>query len=165
MTIDKIIFLDIDGPMIPTTSILLDRNASWSQTLDGRCVRVLHLILKKSGAKVVFNSTHNRMLYDEPEGLLKIMEEDGVSSPGLVKRFIDAGFEDYLHSEVCTIYPDLDRLAAINLWLSENGSTEDTLWVAFDDVFLNDDRAYLTSYSLGIGSGEYNHAAFYLGFK
>lgn len=38
---EKIIFLDIDGPMIPYTSFLFNRHASWEQVLDERCVAVL----------------------------------------------------------------------------------------------------------------------------
>ena len=60
---DKIIFLDIDGPMIPYTSFLFNPHASFDQVLDDRCCRVLHKIIEASGAKIVFNTTHNTMLY------------------------------------------------------------------------------------------------------
>ena len=154
MTPDKIIFLDIDGPMIPYTSFLFNTHASFDQELDDRCVKVLRKIIDASGAKIVFNTTHNTMLYPS--------ETDTV--PGLINQFTKVGFAADIHPTVCTIYPDVDRKTAILRWLNENGS-EGRKWVVLDDVEIRDVRAYLTDADLGIGIGEYNHCAEWLEFK
>lgn len=155
---EKIIFLDIDGPMIPNTSFLFDRHASWRQVLDDRCIKVLHKILEKSEAKIVFNTTHNLMLEERGE------IGDTTYTPGLLQRFYDAGFKDYIHKHHSTQYPSISRYDAIIDW-RERHSKEQDLWVAFDDVKIDHKRAYLTNPDLGIGFGEYNHAAKYLMFK
>lgn len=146
----KIIFLDIDGPMIPMTSYIFNRNASWQQELDSRSVEILHHIVKKSGAYIVFNSTHSRML-----------EADlAVNSPGLIQRFKDAGFSNYLHMDICTKYPDIPRLKAIEEWLSRH--PEVTRWVALDDAEILDERAFLVNPNYGIGFNEVQHCFYYL---
>lgn len=149
---EKIIFLDIDGPMIPNTSFLFHKNPSFDQILDDRCIAVLKKIIEKSGAKIVFNTSHNRLLFPS-----KI-------APGLHKRFLEAGFGENLHEYYHTTYPDVGRLTAIRHWLHEYG-TPNLLWVAFDDIPIDHKRAYLTDSNLGIGWGEYQHSARYLQFK
>ena len=148
-----VIFLDIDGPIIPYTSFLFNAHASWEQELDQRCCRVLHKIIGASGAKIVFNTTHNTMLHPR----------DGDSIPGLIPQFEAAGFGPHLHEVVHTVYPHVDRLTAIMDWLHNNG--KDRQWVALDDVKIAHERAYLTDADLGIGFAEYNHCAQWLGFK
>ena len=151
---DKIIFLDIDGPMIPYTSFLFNPHASFDQVLDDRCCRVLHKIIEASGAKIVFNTTHNTMLYPT----------DGYKTPGLINQFEAAGFGPHIHETLCTSYPSYDRKTCIMEWLHKN-SSKDRQWVAIDDVKIDHERAYLTDADLGIGIGEYNHCAKWLGFK
>ena len=151
---DRVIFLDIDGPMIPYTSFLFNAHASLEQRLDDRCIRVLRLILDRSGAKIVFNTTHNRMLHPEAG-------ERG--APGLLHQFAMAGFADDIHPANCTIYPDVDRLTAIRSWLAPRPS--DTVWAALDDVSIADPRACLVDADHGIGIREYNHCATVFGYK
>lgn len=147
----KIIFLDIDGPMIPLSSYIFTRNPSFDQILDDRCVDVLHAVIAASGAKIVFNTTHNRML--DPTD----------TWPGLRGVFHYRGFTpEYFAAVDHTLYPDVDRLTAIKKWQAENGEAN---WVAFDDAPIDDERAYPTLFEYGIGMGEYNHAAEYFGFK
>lgn len=149
---DKVIFLDIDGPMIPYTSFLFNNMASFDQELDTRCVAVLRKIIDASGAKIVFNTTHNRHLH----------QEDGF--PGLINQFVAAGFGDDLHEDMHTVYPDVDRLTAINEWLDRN-KTDNMLWVALDDVKIDHKRAFLVNADHGIGIDAYNHCAKWLMFK
>lgn len=37
----KVIFLDIDGPMIPATYLLVDRNASWHRKFPETTIAVI----------------------------------------------------------------------------------------------------------------------------
>lgn len=150
---EKVIFLDIDGPMIPYTSFLFNVHASFDQELDTRCIKVLKKIIEESNAYIVFNTTHNRMLYPS--------QQDKI--PGLINQFEQHGLGDRIHKTVCTVYPDTDRLTAIRHWLSSNNP--DANWVALDDVKINHDRACLVDADLGIGMREYNHCAQWFGYK
>lgn len=154
--VNKIIFLDIDGPMIPAVSYLEDKNASFKQLLDSRSVRLLTEIINRSGAKIVFNSYHNKVLGPSSNGL----------TPGLIKRFEDVGLLDAIHETKSTKYPYFvrDRLLAIHEWLHQFGEEGD-LWVALDDQKIDHKRAYTTSFDDGIGMGEFNHCAKWLQFK
>lgn len=155
---DKVIFLDIDGPMIPYTSFLFNVKASFDQILDERCCKVLRLIIDNSGAKIVFNTTHNTMLDRQ-------VNRKGVeNTPGLIQRFVDAGFGDDIHEALHTDYPNVNRLDAINNWLQKN-QTPNMLWVALDDAKIDHKRAFLVHPDHGIGIDAYNHCANYLMFK
>lgn len=154
---DRIIFLDIDGPMIPYVSFLFDKHASLDQVLDDRCVKVLHLILKKSRAKIVFNSYHNNYF---TEGLASS------KSPGLLRRFQVAGFGDHIHPTQKTLFPygadgrsKLSRLDAIRIWLGQNGNHN---WVVLDDEHIEHERAYRVNPEYGIGMSAYQHCAEWL---
>lgn len=143
-----VIFLDIDGPMIPARSFIFDINPSFNQILDAMCVKVLRAIIDRTNAQIVFNTTHNRTLFQSEYG------------PGLLARFADAGFSHDIHDDNHTIYPDVDRTTAIREWLSRHPDVKN--WVAFDDVEISDDRAFLTDPDHGIGWGEYQHAKLHL---
>lgn len=134
--------------MIPYTSFLFNPNASFDQDFDERCLRVLHCILDNTGAKIVFNTTHNRHLYPSK------------TIPGLLNQFGKAGFSEYIHERHRTIYPDKSRLTAINEWISL--SENEIVWVALDDAELSDDRACFVDADLGIGIREYNHCLVHL---
>lgn len=136
----RIIFLDIDGPMIPVRAFVSNRHASIEQDLDPGSVKALRAIVTATEAKIVFNTTHNRML------------------PSLLDRFAAVGFLRTfdIHDDCHTLYPDLDRLTAIREWLHRHPEVEH--WVAFDDAKIEDERAFLTSFEHGIGFGEYEHA-------
>lgn len=154
----KIIFLDIDGPMIPSTSFLMDTplgNPSYEQILDDRCVMVLHKIIKDTGAKIVFNTTHNQNLYSTDE-------TSGGWLPGLVGQFEKAGFKDHIHQHNCTKYPHYDRLTCIKVWLRSQPIEEDIRWVALDDVKMLDKRCYLVNEEYGIGISAYEHCLYWL---
>lgn len=141
---ELIIFLDIDGPMIPTREYLFNPHASIDQNLNVECLRVLRHVLEKTGARIVFNTTHNR------------------NGERLVSRFKEAGFTQPadIHEDCHTLYPDIDRLTAIREWLGRHPEVEK--WVAFDDCPIKDSRAYPTDADHGIGWNEYQHAAQHL---
>ncbi|WP_103171586.1 HAD domain-containing protein [Paracoccus sp. SY] len=142
---DSILFLDIDGPMIPMRAYIFDRMASHDQLLDIACINVLRAVVDDTGAKIVFNTTHNRFLHSNGK------------YPGLLGRFAAAGFHVGfdIHDDCHTLYPDLDRLTAIREWLHRHPGHE---WIAFDDCQIDDPRAFLTDSKHGIGWDEYQHA-------
>lgn len=165
----KIIFLDIDGVMIPAITHLQHQHASMRQILDPRAVWVLKEILNKSGAKIVFNTTHNYDLFadsDWPAGAL--------STPGLIARFEAVGIgNDYIHTKMCTQYPNPDphpnkelsrRLVSIYQWLTAHGQGV-TKWIALDDEKIDHENAILINPFDGLGYEAYNAASEILGFE
>jgi len=168
---DKIIFLDIDGPMIPGTHYLVNKMASFEQDFCPRCVMVLRKILEKSNAKVVFNSTHNLHLYPDKK----------IGMPGLLTAFEQYDLTKYLHPSIKTVYPaqtrsDLvprdctpsPRLIAIYEWLHNHYDMSEpnrVLWIAFDDEKIDHKRAITVDFDAGLTMKEYDHAGKYLNFS
>jgi len=111
----KVIFLDVDGTMIPTTMA----EASWSRRFLPETVLLLNEICIVSGAKVVFNTTHSLPLENAPD------IEQAIVAQGLSPN--------HLHvADLKTRYPEiLDRKAAVKEWLDRHPET--TEWVALDD--------------------------------
>ncbi len=146
---ERIIFLDIDGVMIPERAFIWDARARYKQLLDPMCVRVLRRIIKETGAKIVFNSAHNSMLQAD------------AFSPGLIERFREKGLGAHIHEDGVTMFPNLrlDKLSAIRGWLFGRSIES---WVALDDVQINDDRAIMVDPKHGLGLDEYQHARRYL---
>jgi len=115
---NRVIFLDIDGPIIPYSMFLVDRMASFNRIIPPITVAVVREICKRADAKVVFNTTHNTPF-------------DGVDDIEIA--LVKAGLpEDYIHPDMKTRYPQIPRDQAVLEWLSRHPETED--WIAFDDV-------------------------------
>ena len=154
----NIIFLDIDGPLIPTISYLFDLHASINQNLNLQCVNILKKIIEKSGAKIVLNTTHNHMLHE------RISTEGKLVWPGLLNKFKEVGLYEHLRDEnFHTNYPNAkNRLSAINTWLDQNGNA---IWVALDDAYIDHPNAYLIDQSIGIDLRAYNFCAEKFNFK
>lgn len=160
--VEKIVFLDIDGPMIPTSWYLQNNMASLDQDFSPQCVAVLKELIDRSGAKIVFNSTHSRDLY--PRG----HEKD--KYPGLIPQMKKFGFtDDNFHQNIRTNYPNgSDRLDCIEAWLAVNKeitNAKETLWVAFDDALMEHKRAIWVDPDFGLGLPHFNRAATLLNFK
>jgi len=115
----RVVILDIDGPMIPSTHVLCDPMAAWDRTFPATTIRVIGLLCERSGARIVINSTHNDPM---PE------------APDIVDAMIAHGVDpDHFHpTEPLTAYPRLDRKAAAFDWLARHPEVVD--WVGYDDV-------------------------------
>jgi len=114
----KIIFLDIDGPMIPSGMFLIHRNASFERQFSPLCIAVANEMCRVTGAKIVLNTTHNRELHGVPN------IDQALIQQGLVAT--------HLHPiDRHTRYPDLARNLAIKEWLAQHDEVEE--WVAVDD--------------------------------
>ena len=143
-----ILFLDIDGPMIPARSFIFNHLASINQELDETCVKILLKIIEENDIQIVLNTTHNLHLEPDPS----------LGSPGLLNVFEEVGLAKYLHPSISTDYPHIyPRILAINKWLNDNPGHLNN-WIAFDDAEIPHERAYLTSFDHGIGIGEFIHA-------
>lgn len=117
-----IIFLDIDGPVIPNTMFFFDGAASQNRTMSNAAIGILNWICKKSGAKIVTNSTHNNYVTQDGENLRDALIRNGLE-------------ESHLHSSWHTVYniSSDSRMRSIEYWLMKN-HMEDIKWICFDDM-------------------------------
>lgn len=160
----RIIFLDIDGPVIPSSQFFVDKHASYSRVFAPSCLAIVKRLLEDADAKLVTNSTHNvldRCLdWDVPDGARFDLRQDLVAA-GIPKERI--------HDDWRTLYPhggkfsgSINRLDAINAWQAENGEAD---WIAFDDCDFGHERLILVDYDYGISTPHYNKAAEIFGIK
>lgn len=147
----KVIFLDIDGPMIPATMFLVDKMASWHRLFPATTVAVMNRLCADTGAKIVFNTTHNEAM--------KNVDDIEVA---LVKQGLDAA---HLHpSDLKTAYPDERRGAAVKTWLAKH--PEVTTWIALDDSrFTDEPNLIWVDPDAGLHVGHLNAALYKLGGK
>lgn len=115
----RVVILDIDGPMIPSTWVLCHGMAAWDRTFPETTIRVMNVLCERSGARIVINSTHNTPREDAPD---------------IVDALVAHGLEPaHLHpTDPLTRYPDLSRLDAAQDWLTRHAEVVD--WVGFDDT-------------------------------
>jgi hypothetical protein len=115
----RVVILDIDGPMIPTTHVLVEDMAFWDRRFPAGTIAVMNTLCAESGARIVLNTTHNTPRSDAPD-----------IEKALVAQGLDPA---HLHpSDPKTRYPDLRRAEAATDWLARH--PEVTEWVAFDDA-------------------------------
>jgi hypothetical protein len=147
----KIIFLDIDGPIISSGCYGIDHMCSMRRTvMNTNAIGYLNLLCKFTDAKIVTNSSHN--YHDTPRyGIDSDSLEPVVQSHNnLMQDLIQHGVKkEYFHEKWVSKYPyisskmdydnhnysDLNRLVAINDWIKENGECD---WVCFDDIKFTD---------------------------
>lgn len=148
-TTERILFLDIDGVMIPGWMYLFNREAGLELNMDNRAFRILDKLYNETGCRLVFNTTHNL-------GINRIIERFKLSNFEVGKQ---------IHEKYSTRYPHIDcRLSSIQLWLTNNG-TKDTKWAALDDAKIDHENAYSITPGNGIGLEEYNHCLTCFGMK
>lgn len=139
---ERVIFLDIDGPMIPTTMFLWNPSASFARQFPKTTLGAMNYLCRKSGAKIVLNTTHNTPANDAPD------IEVSLAAQGLNP--------DHFHDDLKTRYPALPRDVAVKEWLAEHPGVD---WVAFDDVrFTEDDRLIWIDPDQGITTAHVNQA-------
>jgi hypothetical protein len=157
---NKIIFLDIDGPVIPTTVSIY--NSMFRLKHNSNAIIYLNKLCKKTGAKIVTNTMHN--INDYVDGNIK---------DDLIKWGIK---EEYFHESWKTIFPlinykeinskirGIGRLHAIDLWLVEQKDIDN--WVCFDDrYFTTLPNLIHIEDGLGIKKEHYDYALKFLGKK
>ena len=147
----KIIFLDIDGPMIPATMFLIERDCSFERKFPPTTIAVLNEICKRTEAKIVFNTTHNTPF-------------DGV--PDIEVALVNQGLnKDYLHpTDLKTQYPQYPRDLAVKVWLRRHPEVTD--WIALDDVrFTEEPNLIWVDPDAGLHTGHLQSAIEKLGGK
>jgi hypothetical protein len=148
---NKIIFLDIDGPIITSnlSAFQIDRSQHNPKTIEN-----LLSLVYLTGAKIVTNTMHNAVDY-KGNNIKQDLVKWGIS-------------ENSFHQDWKTTYPFVDytklpstrkgigRLIAINDWLEKN---KDHNWICFDDRnFTDDPRLVLIDATTGIGNKEIQKA-------
>jgi hypothetical protein len=147
----KIIFLDIDGPMIPATMILVDRMASERRLFPPTTIAVLNRLCSATGAKIVLNTSHS---------------ESAAPVPTIEEALVSHGFKtDYFHlSDRKTEYPRMPRHEAVKDWLGRHPEVTD--WIALDDSrFTDEPNLIWIDPDAGLHLGNLNEALKRLGAK
>lgn len=138
---NKIVFLDIDGPVIPYGCYFVNRNASYERVFSNTAIGYVKKLLELSDAKLVTNSMNN--FYDRIEEIFH--ERDSFSDYTITHTLRDdliaAGIpEDAFHNDWRTNLSGGSkpgpnpRLDAIYGWIKKNEFYgEDKIWIDFDD--------------------------------
>lgn len=148
----RVVFLDIDGPVIPTPMYFIDGMCSFDRSVVSTIsIGWLRHLLKLSNAKIVCNSAHNYHETDvhDPIKPSRDLKDD------LIKHGIP---EQYFHQDWRTKFPNPTvikmsdhrsrRIIAIEEWLRDNGDAD---WVGFDDEpYTTDKRLVHIDFDRGI---------------
>lgn len=145
----KVIFLDIDGPMIPATMFLLNRMCSHERQCSPLAIAVMNRLCQNTGAKIVFNTTHNKN-WDGVDSIETALVAQGLNS-------------DHIHpTDPKTTYPFNRRDVAVTTWLAKHPEVTD--WVALDDAkFTDKENLILVEPDGGLHLGHMNLACQMLG--
>jgi len=149
---NKIIFLDIDGPVISSGCYFHDMYCSHERTVfNTSATGIVRKLCQMFEAKIVTNSSHN---YHNVRS--RTLKDDLINIANIP--------EDYFHNDWRTKYPSNEddhpdfkddnfmtthpRMRAIDKWQMKNGSVD---WIAFDDAnFTNNKRLFLVDFDEGI---------------
>jgi hypothetical protein len=144
--LQRIIFIDIDGPVINTPCYWVDSMASIHRAvLNTQAIGILNRLCKLGSALIVTNSTHNHVTIRETGRTLKT---------DLIKWGLRP---EHIHEDWRTDFPWPDwgdgqnihrRLKGIMGWQEKNGKAD---WICFDDEpFVTDDRLFVIDFDYGI---------------
>jgi hypothetical protein len=125
--------------------------ASWKRRFPETTVAVIRELCIRTGAKVVFNTTHN-MPFKDTDDIDVALEKQGLD-------------REHIHqTDLATKYPDLARDLPVKDWLYRH--PEVTEWIALDDVkFTDDERLIWVDPDAGVHLGHLNEAIERLGGK
>lgn len=143
---NNIIFLDIDGVVIPDTCFFITPHASMKRAaFSPTAIAIVKKVALEANAKIVTNTMHN-VHYVENRSVVDDLIANGIP-------------RDLFHPDMpSTLFPHdvRGRMNAIKHWM-ENNSAKD--WIAFDDEkFTDDDRLILTDPADGILMSHYRKA-------
>jgi hypothetical protein len=124
----KVLFLDIDGPVVNTRSILANPQCDCWYAIDTIGVALLVKIAKKYDVKIVSNTARHSLDFDVMKSKLEMLGLVFYGSTNLPKT--------------------LPRKQAIVEWLEANPEVEQ--WAAVDDEFIDHENAVLIDYDEGI---------------
>jgi hypothetical protein len=132
----KIIFQDIDGPLIPMRMYYRGsrpHNGS-SFIYDPVAVDMLRSICERTGAKVVFNTMHN----ENPADVMMYQAQVNNMPDIMYKEDPITSFDDLLRG----------RLYAIEQWLTRHPDVDD--WIVIDDADINTDKLVQVDFHVGM---------------
>lgn len=147
----RVVILDIDGVVIPATQMLVDPMSACDRIMPATTIACLNRLCERTGARIVFNTTHNGTWPDVPD------IEVAMVNHGLAP--------EHLHpTDLRTSYPWKPRDVAVTEWLERHPEIEQ--WVAFDDAaFTDDERLILVDQEAGLHLGHVNKALIAFGQK
>jgi hypothetical protein len=158
----KILFLDVDGPLIPSGMYAIDPKAMQNRTFSPIAVALVRNFCEKHDIKIVMNTMHNKWprLCEKYNAVFTVKDD-------LVRAGIP---EELFHESWQTNYgidENLGRYDAIKLWQTHRRIENfdiDIVWVCFDDAeFLKKDhydrhRLILIDFNHGITPNIINSA-------
>ena len=115
---DKVLFLDIDGPMIPGRSWVIQPQTLWTK-FDPIAVATVVALLDKVGAKLVISSTWRVKGY---ERMVEALEDNGIDGSYLHEdwqtiRWTETAFLDHRADEIrewLSRHPEITKFAVID---------------------------------------------------
>lgn len=132
---EKVLFLDIDGPMIPRRAFYLPKQTLVVSKFDPVAVALLNSVLDKTGAKLVVSSTWGNLGI---EVVKPSFEENGISWDQVHQDWVTP--RKLTDSRVHQIRMWLDKHPGIDLWASLDDENLDldgrNVHVSFDDGML-----------------------------
>lgn len=158
----KIIFLDIDGPVINTPCYWVDAYASLQRSvMNTQSIGIVNHLSKLSGAKIVTNSTHNNITVRETGRTLR---------QDLIKWGLK---EEHLHENWHSTMPwsrgrvsaesRSRRMWGIDDWIEHNGEAD---WICFDDEpFTENPRLFVIDFDRGIDYDVYLRVCTFWGME
>lgn len=132
----KILFLDVDGPLIPNRMYFAGMprfdNGVWRY--DPLAVEMVKYLINKHNVKLVYNSSHN---HDGDDHMRVQATANGLDLA-------------HFHDDIITGFPlkHMNRLNAISEWLTYH--PEVTRWAVFDDANIEHVNAIKINFHTGI---------------
>lgn len=158
----RIVFLDVDGPLITDACVAVDPFASHNRSkVSTTALYWVEALCRKTGALVVMNSTHNDYLVDER----RTLRDDMVCFGFPLELFHESwrtsfGLESLRDRSVSNA-----RALGVESWLADYPEYRDQ-WVCFDDVrFTSSPRLVLVDEADGISSRHYAKALKLFGYR
>lgn len=150
----RLIFLDVDGPLISTSCYTLNINASIGRKMfNTNALGWVIALAKKTDARIVMNTSHNYHLTargNVKEDLIHWGIEEKIFHPDWRTKY----GADYDRDEDAQIVNS--RIGAINDWMKRNGEHD---WLCFDDAnFTEDPRLIVVNFDDGITYSHYRKA-------
>lgn len=159
-TLPRVIFVDIDGPMIPSYMYLGGAHPSYERNFSPYAVKALNEFCERTSAQIVFNSYHNYQTSCNRNADGNIVDNNELLREAATRNGI---LREYIHRDWRTLYgqsrPQLTRIEAIWEWVSSHPET--TNWVAIDDADFRDHagkQQILIDFDYGFTVKELNQA-------